>query len=55
MRASLLKSELDNLENALKRLEEAAIGTIHSFCGQLLRERPVEACIDPGIRRVDRA
>jgi ATP-dependent exoDNAse (exonuclease V) beta subunit len=44
--------ELDNLENALKRLEEAAIGTIHSFCGQLLRERPVEACIDPAFEEL---
>ena len=32
---------------ALKQLEEARIGTIHSFCADLLRERPVEACVDP--------
>ena len=36
-----------NLEDALERLEEAAIGTIHGFCAQILRERPVEARIDP--------
>ncbi|MGH9675400.1 MAG: UvrD-helicase domain-containing protein [Bryobacteraceae bacterium] len=36
-----------NLEDALARLEEAAIGTIHSFCAQILRERPVEAVVDP--------
>jgi ATP-dependent helicase/nuclease subunit A len=49
-----LREELDkkrhgspNIENALKHLEEASIGTIHSFCAQILRERPVEACIDP--------
>lgn len=35
------------LTNALPQLEEAHIGTIHSFCGDLLRERPVEAGIDP--------
>ncbi len=32
---------------ALKQLEEARIGTIHSFCADLLRERPVEAGVDP--------
>src|SRR5262245_27429746 len=31
-----------HLEHALAHLEEAAIGTIHSFCAQILRERPVE-------------
>jgi ATP-dependent exoDNAse (exonuclease V) beta subunit len=36
-----------NLEDALAHLEEASIGTIHSFCAQILRERPVEAKIDP--------
>jgi ATP-dependent exoDNAse (exonuclease V) beta subunit len=35
------------LEDALERLEEASIGTIHAFCAQLLRERPVEAKVDP--------
>ncbi|HXU07779.1 MAG TPA: UvrD-helicase domain-containing protein, partial [Blastocatellia bacterium] len=35
------------LTEALPQLEEAHIGTIHSFCGDLLRERPVEAGIDP--------
>ena len=35
------------LEDALAHLEEARISTIHAFCADLLRERPVEACIDP--------
>jgi ATP-dependent exoDNAse (exonuclease V) beta subunit len=35
------------LTAALPQLEEARIGTIHSFCGDTLRERPVEAGIDP--------
>jgi ATP-dependent exoDNAse (exonuclease V) beta subunit len=35
------------LTNALPQLEEARIGTIHSFCADLLREHPVEAGIDP--------
>src|SRR5215471_1960355 len=40
------------LEQALARLEEASIGTIHSFCAQILRERPVEANVDPGFEEL---
>ena len=36
-----------NLTDAIQRLEEAHVSTIHGFCADLLRERPVEACIDP--------
>jgi ATP-dependent exoDNAse (exonuclease V) beta subunit len=36
-----------HLRHALAHLEEASIGTIHGFCAQLLRERPVEAGVDP--------
>jgi ATP-dependent exoDNAse (exonuclease V) beta subunit len=36
-----------NLSQAIRELEEARIGTIHSFCADLLREHPVEAGIDP--------
>src|SRR6516164_5983319 len=35
------------LEQALRELELARINTIHSFCADLLRERPVEAGVDP--------
>ena len=41
---SLVKQRL---EDALETLEEAHVNTIHSFCAELLRERPVEACVDP--------
>ena len=34
-------------ERALSHLEEAHVSTIHTFCADLLRERPVEARIDP--------
>jgi ATP-dependent exoDNAse (exonuclease V) beta subunit len=44
--------ERTHLEDALERLEEAAIGTIHGFCAQILRERPVEARIDPGFEEL---
>jgi ATP-dependent helicase/nuclease subunit A len=39
--------ERDRLDGALGRLEEAQVSTIHGFCADLLRERPVEAQIDP--------
>ena len=35
------------LEVALSQLEEASIGTIHAFCATVLRERPIEAGVDP--------
>jgi ATP-dependent helicase/nuclease subunit A len=42
-----------HLEDALARLEEAHIGTIHAFCAELLRQRPVEARIPPGFEELD--
>jgi ATP-dependent exoDNAse (exonuclease V) beta subunit len=39
--------ERERLDRALHALELARIGTIHAFCGDLLRERPVEAGVDP--------
>ena len=38
------------LESAIQRLEEAHVSTIHGFCADLLRERPVEARVDPLFR-----
>ena len=35
------------LEDALAHLEDAHVSTIHGFCADLLRERPVEADVDP--------
>jgi ATP-dependent exoDNAse (exonuclease V) beta subunit len=35
------------LDTTLTSLEEAHVGTIHGFCADLLRERPVEAAVDP--------
>ncbi len=45
--AAASSSERSLLDHALGRLEEAQISTIHGFCADLLRERPVEACVDP--------
>jgi ATP-dependent exoDNAse (exonuclease V) beta subunit len=35
------------LADAARSLDRAFIGTIHAFCAQLLRRRPVEAGVDP--------
>ena len=35
------------LAYAARALDRAFIGTIHAFCAQLLRRRPVEARVDP--------
>jgi ATP-dependent helicase/nuclease subunit A len=48
-------NEVRNLEDALARLEEARIGTIHSFCAEILRQRPVEAQLAPGFEEIDEA
>src|SRR5918993_5390667 len=39
--------EREALNDALQSLEEAHVSTIHGFCAELLRERPVEARVDP--------
>jgi ATP-dependent exoDNAse (exonuclease V) beta subunit len=39
--------QADRYDRALQNLEEAHLGTIHGFCADLLRERPVEARVDP--------
>lgn len=46
------EQEARRLEDALARLEEARVGTIHSFCAELLRERPVEALVDPSFEEL---
>jgi ATP-dependent exoDNAse (exonuclease V) beta subunit len=50
--AASTSQERDHLEDALKRLEEASIGTIHGFCAQILHARPVEARIDPAFEEM---
>ena len=42
----------DRAGEALQHLERAFIGTIHSFCAQLLRQRPVEARVDPAFEEM---
>ncbi len=45
--------EKARLDAALARLDSAFVGTIHAFCARLLRERPVEAGVDPGFAEMD--
>jgi ATP-dependent exoDNAse (exonuclease V) beta subunit len=39
--------EAGPLRHALANLEQAHVSTIHTFCADLLRERPVEGRVDP--------
>jgi ATP-dependent helicase/nuclease subunit A len=41
------------LERAVENIDSCFIGTIHSFCSRLLRERPVEAGVDIDFREID--
>ncbi len=45
--------EAQRLQRALDRVDQCFMGTIHSFCGQLLRERPIEAGIRPDFSELD--
>ena len=41
-------AERERCANAVRDLDQAAIQTLHSFAGSLLRERPLEAGLPPG-------
>jgi len=41
------------LHQALRDIDRCFIGTIHSFCGRLLRERPVEAGLSPDFSELE--
>lgn len=40
------------LQEALRGIDRAFMGTIHAFCARLLRERPLDARLDPGFREL---
>lgn len=42
-----------NLGRALDDMDRCFLGTIHSFCTAILRERPVEAGLDPEFESLD--
>ncbi len=57
-----IESELKRIEDsdeknllfqAIANLEQCYIGTIHSFCARILRERPIEAGLDPTFKEID--
>jgi ATP-dependent helicase/nuclease subunit A len=45
--------EGDRLATALADIDQCFIGTIHSFCARLLRERPVEAGVDLAFEEIE--
>jgi ATP-dependent helicase/nuclease subunit A len=42
-----------NLAAAIDRVDQCYIGTIHAFCGRLLRERPLDAGLPPDFSELD--
>ncbi|MEF3313436.1 UvrD-helicase domain-containing protein [Paenibacillus sp. GYB004] len=52
--ADVVEGEIrDRLEEALSNLDQIFIGTIHAFCSSMLRERPIEAGLDPTFEEMD--
>lgn len=46
-------SEKKRLDTALHQMDLIFIGTIHSFCARILRERPIEAGVAIGFTEID--
>ncbi len=46
-------AEAERIGRALEKVDQCFIGTIHAFCGQLLRERPVEAGLAPDFTEIE--
>ncbi|MEX0890737.1 MAG: UvrD-helicase domain-containing protein, partial [Gemmatimonadota bacterium] len=51
-RAAGQVEEAERLDHALRDIQRGFVGTIHAFCARLLRERPLDAGLDPGFREV---
>ncbi|MFW6188849.1 MAG: UvrD-helicase domain-containing protein [Planctomycetota bacterium] len=49
----LTPPERTRLRTARRELDRANISTIHSFCARLLREKPIEAGVDPQFEVLD--
>ena len=47
------KKRQERFQSALDHMEFLFSGTIHSFCGRLLRERPIEARLDPDFKELE--
>jgi ATP-dependent helicase/nuclease subunit A len=48
-------TEAERLREALDGIDRGFIGTTHAFCARLLRERPVEAGLDPDFEELGEA
>jgi len=46
-------AERERFERAVRELERSHINTIHGFCSWLLKERPIEAGVDPNFQVLD--
>jgi ATP-dependent helicase/nuclease subunit A len=51
--SSVKDQELLRLRRAYQNIEQCYIGTIHSFCARLLKERPIEAGVDLSFVELD--
>ncbi|MFM7034669.1 MAG: UvrD-helicase domain-containing protein, partial [Planctomycetia bacterium] len=52
---SLSEAERQRMRASLAEIDTVVIGTVHSFCGRLLKERPIEAGLDPAVEMLDTA
>ncbi|MEM7413944.1 MAG: UvrD-helicase domain-containing protein [Gemmatimonadota bacterium] len=46
------EGETELLARALEEIDRVFVGTIHSFCGRLLRERPLDVGLDPAFEEL---
>ncbi|NCY01497.1 MAG: hypothetical protein EBX36_00935, partial [Planctomycetia bacterium] len=53
--AAVPDEERQRLQAALAEIDTVVIGTVHSFCGRLLKDRPIEAGLDPAVETLDEA
>lgn len=51
--AEMESGKRERLTRGLREIDGCFIGTIHSFCALLLRERPLEAGLEPGFTEMD--
>ncbi|MGE0683376.1 MAG: UvrD-helicase domain-containing protein [Candidatus Binatia bacterium] len=47
------EQERQYLRDARRQFDRAQLSTVHAFCANLLRERPIEACVDPNFSVLD--
>jgi ATP-dependent helicase/nuclease subunit A len=53
--ATMPDDDRHRLQAALAEIDTVVIGTVHSFCGRLLKDRPIEAGLDPSVQTMDAA